>query len=71
MVDTNTSESLGPGSFKDFIEGNPNLTSLDMTDQVLAYSRDVLQPYKVQKMAERAGGTAVSPLIESMGRNDG
>ena len=71
MVDTNTSESLGPESFKDFIEGNPNLTGLNRADQVLAHSRDVLQPNKIRRMAEFAGDTAVSPLIQSIGRNDG
>ena len=65
------SDAQGPGSFNDFIEGNPVFANVNRADQVLAYSRDVIQPNKIRLMAAQVGDTAVSPMVKSIGRNDG
>jgi hypothetical protein len=68
MVDfNNTSEAQGPGSFNDFIEGNPDL---NRAEQLAAYSAE-LQVNK-KRLMKSYGEVALngSPLIESLGRND-
>ena len=72
MIDINvTSETQGPESFTDFIEGKPDAAKSSRDDLIAAYSADVLQPNKIRLAAEYAGNTALSPLVQSMGRNDG
>ena len=71
------SETQSPASFRGFIagqphiKGEPHISERDIAEQVSAYSDRVIQPNKVRIIAEHAGDTALSPLIQSAGRNDG